>query len=356
MTAAQRTKEIRLHVDDKGIVWYAAPGKEAEKSSIDAQTFVKQGSIDSVDTVRVLGSTNNTQLICELYRRCCVLKSSQAIQLGNPGWVPKTYKHANSILLKLASVDELPPSLGGWRTMGEKDYMTYALCQALLAGAMQHTSTVERFLQVHPAWPAISFIAGVDKASAAKLIFTMLDPRWYVNPKKPERVSGLRGFLGLGAGAEGRVARIISGEEPTSLPAIHAKIVLDTWTGGNYGMLDYEKDDDVMGPGGFLRRAQLAAKDKGPVKALLRTSQLFLRFLSEVWVDNMFEPVTFESVVRQLGRGPIKTPQQTVRRARPRKSGIGNYELFVPEHFFKGDQPTELAWRSHLRRVHGHAD
>src|SRR5690606_9579989 len=86
----------------------------------------------------------------------------------------------------------LPTSLGGWHAFGPADYPTYAMAEALAAG-----QSPLGLLRRHPVWPLLRFIMHLQPAPTCALLATILDPRWYVDPARPDSLSRLKAYLGL---------------------------------------------------------------------------------------------------------------------------------------------------------------
>jgi len=246
---------------------------------------------------------------------------------------------------------EESPSVGGWHQLTEKDYVTFALIAEFEQAGGQCTSLVERFLRVHPAWPALSFLPDLSKVAACRLLTAIVDPRWHVDPHKPDRDARLRSFLGLGGNGLEVVQSLLMGEPSLDWPrrVARAKDVLDTWTGGDYT----PPPQDVVGPSGFLWRVYYGvAEAKDGYRGMLRACHVFLRFLRSVWLDSLTATRVYESVVRRVVDRPRGKPDCREKRRRLLPCRAGSSTLFLPEHFFRLTAEVE-AWRQHLTRCRG---
>ncbi len=321
-------------------------------SSLPPSEFVQQQVIAEADSVRLLGCRENAQLIVELHSRRCATRRPVNVLLGNPNWSPGKEDRTDAVFHCMMGQEE-SPSVGGWHQLTEKDYVTFALIAEFERAGRRLTSLVERFLRVHPAWPVLSFLPDLNKVAACRLLTTIVDPRWHVDPHKPDRDARLRSSLGLGGNGLEVVKSILTGSRgltPSVAGAVaFAEDVLDTWTGGDYT----PPPQDVVGPAGFLWRVYYgvaAAKDGH--RGMLRACHVFLRFLRSVWLDSLTEPRLYESVVRRVVNRPRGKPDCSERRLRMLPCRAGSSILFLPEHFFRLTAEVE-AWRQHLARCSG---
>lgn len=342
MKHAQRESEVRLHTAMDGIIWLYSPGQAPAECNLAASDIASE--ISHADVVYLIGNQRNSELICALNTHRCVNGGSQRVMLGRPGMVDQSELNPHEIFARMEGHD-LPASLGGWHRMTEKDYVTHALISALIQSEGRLSNYADKLLRAHPAWPALSFLPDLGKSEAAELIATIVDPRWHIDYQGPDSCARLRGFMGLGKDGERIVQDILreelSGHEDDSHYQ-RAQLVLDTWTGGSY----VPPSVADIGPRDFLWRLQAAGRDRRGVRGMLRASQLFLRFVKEVWLDNLTAPRLFESVTRKRGR---KNPEMCLdRRLIPCDSYAPT--LFVPRHFFRLEAEI-AAWSAHLSRL-----
>jgi hypothetical protein len=232
------------------------------------------------------------------------------------------------------------PSLGGWRELTEKDYVTCALTGALSKSGGKKNKLTERLLRAHPVWPAVSFLSDASIEAVCRLVCEIFDPRWHVDPAKPDARKRYLTTFGLGQHGLKNIGFIL-GSEAQPMPKVElAKLVLDAWTGGNYTAPPTEE----INPQRFLWR--IAIKDGGGTKGLTRACQVFLNFLYDVWLDNLTPARQFSVVVRKLGK---RNPSE-ITCLRMLKDKKYSPELFVAAHFF--EDPSEvLAWKQHILRL-----
>lgn len=350
MDSAQRIDELRLHVTgDK--IWFSEPGHEAYMSPLSPEEFVRQKVIAEANCVRLLGCRENARLISEIYSlRCIADHKLRTVLLGNPNWSPGVSDAVEDIFHSMSGQEEAP-SVGGWHQITEKDYVTYALVAEFDEAGQKCTPLVDKFLRVHPAWPALSFLPGLDKTAACKLIAAIMDPRWHVNPCKPESAARLRSRLGVGRGGVA-IMRYLLGASDDLLPATqravdNARAVLATWTGGSY----VPPPQDVVGPSEFLWRVYYnVAATKDGYHGMLRASHVFLRFLRSVWLDNLTPPRECELVARRFPNAKRRPKTMKTLRMLPCRKYAPT--LFVPEYFFRLTAEVE-AWRRHAARCRG---
>ena len=278
---------LRLHFEPtQERIWLAA--KDGAVATCDFNPESIAAVLEGVDEVRLFGTRLNADLICWLYQARSDSGYSFNIQLGTPG-VCRQADLADPMkaLSKIGDLHGRVPSQGGLHDMNKHDFTTYLLICALKRSGGKLTEDIENLLTLHPAWPAISFIPSLDLLATAKMLSHVVDPRWYVNPRFPDRSSNLKARLGLVLQNMLHYTQDAKG----SINKGSALNVLRAWA----------NKAEASHPAAFLQRCQY--RQDTPEKGLLRASHLFARFISGVWLQSM--------------------ETQT--------------ELFVPEYFFAGD-------------------
>jgi hypothetical protein len=156
-------------------------------------------------------------------------------------------------------------------------------------------------------WPALSFVAGIDAASVATLLGLVLDPRWFVDPVRPNRSNRLERFLGLHPYYQRAVSE---GEQVGGVVAQRCALVYDCWRCG-----EETAYDALPSAQHFLTRRRSQSGYRGD----LESSKRFLAYLRWTWIA-------------ALCVGPQKG------------------QLFVPEHFFDCHDEVE-AYNTHQKNV-----
>jgi len=223
--------------------------------------------------VQTLGISGNMDLILALYAK---LKRRQlaSVQLAGP-LVCETKQELATPPVALLRMRQcrLAGSLGGWHDMLEGDYSAYALL-ANLKKSGRWTEHARRLLEEHPAWVSLQFITQISPEYAGLTLAEIVDPRWYIDPRNPNRISKLESYLGL-------IPRI----QPTCSvgdTTYHrrCRYVLKTWKS-----LPEPTGETLRQPGNFLWRIwkNAGGGDRGD----LRASQAFIAFLRHSWMDRI---------------------------------------------------------------------
>jgi hypothetical protein len=151
----------------------------------------------------------------------------------------------------------------------------------------------QAYLQLHPAHKALTFIPTINPAELAKLFTTIIDPRWYVDKRLPERAAKLELFLGLTPQIQNRVSNTDCLLKRSR--EFRCATVLAAWKSADVDTLDLTE------PANFLYRIYAAAG--GGPRGDLRASQAFVRYLRHNWLaglearngvkDGLFAPNLF---------------------------------------------------------------
>jgi hypothetical protein len=247
-----------------------------------------QPSIIAGRELRVLGTHENAALICKLWE--LKLRGGPiSIQLAGPLVCESAAERQNpeKALFRMRQC-VLPGSVGGWHTMTELDYPTYAIIrQIAVDGSMgEHTRTLTR---THPVWRDLSFIETINLDEVTMLLAMVVDPRFFVDIRHPNRISKLVRYLGLNPRVQQQVYDISVPKKP-----YHRRYdaVAGCW---------WRTAMPELTPRNFLWRI---AHHHGDVRGELRASQAFVTYLRYTWLhcitpehatggEGVFDPTLF---------------------------------------------------------------
>jgi len=314
---------LKLHADRDGAVWFL-DGKRSPTCSGEAvDTFLDMRLIQG-RTIRLLGTQENAALATALYH-AKVDGVVANVQLAGP-LVCATQAERGDPARTLWRMRQcrLPGSLGGWHTMRHAEFATYALIRQLRVDGCV-TEAVYNWLRSHPVYRSLRFIGTLHEQNLAILLATLVDPRFYVDLRKPDRSSKWFAFLGL-------TPRTQTAVDKPHQAAVwdqyrhRCKLTKACWHPGGSDLQVSASLRTLAtlcetGPRHFLWRIWKAQDDKS--RATLRASQAFATFLRYVWLDAV-------------------TPY----------AAAGGERLFSPELFFAGRAgEDELeAYREFVRR------
>lgn len=241
---------IRVHCSLTGEVW-TAPGRQAPAVAAgDLLSFVSTDEWRAYPLVRVFGCQANVQLITGIWD---AKRTQQQLQLATPQVCHDRQELQNpEIALWRARQCLRSASLGGWHTVTDGDIVTYRMAVAAPGSA----SRVALLLQ-HPVWAALGFLQLWDQPAVADLLADVLDPRWFVDPEKPDRISRLQAFLGQYPGAA-----------KTADAGRRRSLVRQAWFA--------DGKPDIAAPGAFLWRRYI---EHGELKA----GRTFVAYLMRAW-------------------------------------------------------------------------
>lgn len=292
--------------DRDGAIWASVGREEPRPSGMDADRFAV--AMEPGTRLRVLGDRRNARLIMRLHLRNLATPHDEDelhLEVGRPpelDW--RQFEDLPSgVVRRMQRVEAVRSSVGGWHRLTDEESVTYVM-MAVAAASDCNEAAVTKFVRLHPAYPAVSFVQGLDETALGQLLVEIGDPRWFVDPEHPDRASRLRSFVGLSGGRSSRVRDA------------RRRLVLQAWKG-------QETPADITKPGHFLWRARESRAE--PIIGDLHASRRFLAFLAWTWVD------------------AIATP-----RIRPEIPGENG--LFVPDLFF--DAIDAAAFRTHLKAAH----
>lgn len=304
----QDENTLKLHVAPDGVVWYSKGISPPRNSGKTVDTFLLSSVVAGLGLcVRILGTACNAELISALYVRQS--KSEiRCIEVAGPNTLQnqQDVNDPRTVLRQLRQI-ALSPAAGGWHQLTMADYPTYALMTRMTRSNFAFDSAAESYFRLHPVYKALTLIPTVSMSAAARLLVDIVDPRWYVDRRLPERSAKLELFLGLTPQIQTAVSNIDN--ILTKRREFRCAGVLNTWK-------TVSADEvDMRAPENFLYRVY--AFHSGGPKGDLRASQAFVRYLRYNWL------AALET------RGGVKDG------------------LFAPDLFFK--TPTEIeTYRKHM--------
>ncbi len=289
---------LRLHADLDGVVWYGHDGVPFGCTSRSVEDFCHNPDslglgLSRARAVRLLGVPDNAPLILALkkyHKERPKTADRQTVLLGSPQIVPGAVLRASpeAVLQAMWQPGATAAGPGCWHRMSGQEYTTYAIIDELKRSGGQPGDMARRTLRYHPAWPALSFLAGLREDAACKLVAQIVEPRWFRHPFRPGRLSRLNSYLGL---TPDNMAAF-TGAGPPGRHYDRAELVLDTWAFGF--------KSSAAKPGGFLHRIADLAPEGEYHTGLLKASLRFVRLLFEVWTaesnnhpDGGFDPHRF---------------------------------------------------------------
>lgn len=234
---------VWLHSTTTGELWAAVGHGQPYATGFRHMAAVQfVAGLEDVAVVRVAGLQRQATMIVLLF------DAGLPLQLASPALVRQLATASEAILQMQQWL--LSPSLGGWRIATREDRLVYAMADAGLYV----------LVDLHPVWRAWSFIEGISEAAAGQFMATTLDPRWFVNPAKPDRIAKVQAWW-HGASRASVVRRVWAGQRP----------------------------DDLQQPGAFLWQ-------RSETRDAAAADKLCVAFLVHTWRDAVRPATTTESL------------------------------------------------------------
>ena len=329
-----------MHVAPDRQVWFGTDKHPAVNSKMSPKEFVTQDWIQNGQCIRLVGDWENAELISRLWN----IKLAERLPLKIYLTKTSVYRPAADEQVALMRQVTDSPSCGGWHQMTAAEYPGYGLISVLQReGNTTHLSDVAlQLLQAHPAYPALSFVPTINLHWAAALVSFIVDPRWHVDPTRPERLLLLRKHLGLGHPESCSWVWNAYLRRPVEPRAQFNRVqtVVESWAPSG-SLTSQRTEESIDRPDYFLSRLARGQKDDLP-KGLLKATRVFVRFVRDVWLDRL----TPARKYLRATHAPKSSPTFGTRMMLlPAESYAP--QLFVAKHFFK-ERPTLLAWGKHV--------
>lgn len=295
---ARRTYDLQLHTEKDGSIWCAKDDDLADRLDLTPDQLIELPLAREAQRINLLGVAENAELIARLYESQALSGGREPgeVRIGGPRVCSLLGDVQPSLVLRQLRNRSAVGSLGGWHSMTEDDYCTYRLIELTTKKPSDWSHRIQPFVELHPSYPAISFVRCDCTITVAYLISEIVDPRWHINPAQPDRRTTLYRHLGVleSPVLEQADAARRGGPAPISRRARRAGLML---AAVNYGRDGYA--DELASPGSFLwREARKTGDDRSAVRRVCRR---FAVMLSDVWrhyasspaPDGLFVPEYF---------------------------------------------------------------
>jgi hypothetical protein len=285
---------IKLHVGPDARVWVAAGVSPAYNSGKTTEDFLATDGLKGFGAlIRIIGIPQNAGLISGLYLRRAS-REVVSVEVAGPNILNNSAEADNpELAIRRMRAVQLSSAAGGWHTLSNTDYPVYALLSKHFLKPKEFDVALQAYFKLHPAYKAASFIPTISSFLTAQLFCAIIDPRWYVDTRSPDRTSKLELYLGLTPQTQAKVSN--SKKIITGLRTFKCASVLAAWK-------TKQPDEVDMGdPANFLYR--IHAHYGGGATGDLRASQSFVRYIRHNWLaaienrvgpkDGLFVPNMF---------------------------------------------------------------
>lgn len=298
--------ELRVHTDSDGIVWCSQHGVPVRCTGMTPEKFISNAVFKSASVVRVVGATVNSTLLLGMYERhkSAALNATRKIYIGNPAMLPvrALLDDPEEVLLRLWQQDANARIASMWHTMGPVEFNSHLLCSAVnnSKAVNEHARMVFRY---HPVYNSLSFFSEVNVDLLIRWVCAVVDPRWFIDPDHPNRLSKLMRFSGLTPSNFEEFATSLTDSmwdnagrnlqlAPDDLWGRHWKkavMIYGSWA---------TQEPSLASPSAFFWR--IFRQYNGSSKGMLKASQSFLRFITLHWMQglsaskrSLFDPLLF---------------------------------------------------------------
>jgi len=246
---------LRLHAVG-ATIWAQGPGLPLTSLRVPLHDFLILGTLRPVPTgVFIYGTAANADLIAMTTRS----SPYPVFIAAYPTTLPQQ-AHPRGVMDSMELCHQ-PPQQGGWHIAQDADrrmYELYARHDLLKIPEAQ-------YCRAHPAWPLCHFL-GLNTDLAVDLLSLIVDPRWFVHPAQPNRVTRLNNYLGL---LPRYAEAALKGPSNTTSKAGRAHLVKTLW--------------GMAGDPEFRHRHKELMQHMGLQAATLKVSQKFVQLVWQFW-------------------------------------------------------------------------
>lgn len=253
--------------DADGCYWWAIGEDEIHRGGTDADGLARQFAAAACH-VHLFGFREHSPLV-EVLADAAVPVSLASPRLAATVAMPRD---PDQLLVAAHRVDDRAGSMGGWQRLGEREFATHRLVNALESGR-----DFIPILARHPAMLSWDFVGPLHWRKLALAVAAIRDPRWFIDYANPDRNAALRSYFGL--------CRL-----QTAATAERYRLLWDSWA--TPGSLFAQEHARRCGAGVAV------------AKSVAVTNRRFLKFLAGTWIN-------------ALSRTPRPATEQAAWDARP---------------------------------------
>jgi len=249
---------LKVHCAHGETVWYSDDSLSIQHSEMGVKEFISTYPIADFKQVLLPASPDNATLACGLYE---VFHDNVEIRLV---FGPENLDVTETLHSLIGSQHRSA-------AMHKAEYFAYSLT-ALREGS---PDKLEKALSFHPVWPFVSFIPFIDRHSIVNVLAEIGDPRRFINPFKPNRLSRLHSYLGINYSN----ARRFFEDETPGVNFDRAISVFNSWH--NEKACDFYANNKPVRPEDFLWRIFMLNSDQNI--GLTKVSKKLLSYIYLLW-------------------------------------------------------------------------
>lgn len=305
------SKFVYVTLDKNDIVWYSYNNYRAVSTNTGIDDFVESSEfVKSRSKFRIIGNKQNIKLINKLFVKKC-LGHIHSIEICSPNIIKDSSKLDPEQLIFILKSIKRNPSIGRWHPLSPFEYPVYLMVEKISNKQAQNNKVIKYLVKFHPAWKEINFMSPININSLINIIYYIIEPRWFINPRKPNSFSKFEQYFGLRSYNVDFVYNTIKETNSNENKRLHD--IVNVWYPNLIDDFDYDNN-----PSCFLYRI---FKFYG-VSAIgkLKTSRYALKYIILNWLDK----------INYLNYG---------------KRGL----YFVPEHFFYKNEEIQ----AYIRYIEG---
>ena len=231
--------------------------------------------------VYVLGTADNAKAVLAAYDAA---KSGDvsAVYVGSPSvcLCEDEAANPNRVAQRMRGLYR-PSSVGGWHrlTVSEVPQYRLAACACkLVSGDYDHgiNAAIDAALRAHPAWAAVSFAQRPNPRDLAMVLGSVVDPRWFCDPYRPDSKDLLNSYFSL---SPRYVSRRMSRGDLSGPSREDAILRLSL----EFAQVISGQDAD-------------ATEKEGACEAVMRSAIAikYLHFVSDLWLDELSNARLFD--------------------------------------------------------------
>lgn len=279
--------DLRVHTAPDGVVWCGQNGISARCTGFSPEEFITQSVFKTASVIRALGTPDNSRLLLEMYERHrnAPALARRQILIASPNLCPvrSLVQDPEEVLRRIWQPDVTARIAANWHSMGPVNFNAHML-ELSVRSNKEITEKSRTIFRYHPVFSVLSFFEQVDVDFVIRLVCLIIDPRWFINTERPNRLSKVMRFSGL------TPANFSESDDSWGRYRDRSLLVRGSWC--------VDDIPDIDAPRNFVWR--ILEHHGGSSTGMLKASQSFLRFLVLHWMQELrsskrplFDPVLF---------------------------------------------------------------
>lgn len=191
---------VCLHVSDKDMLWVMLEGFKPKKLKVSSylERIANDELLSSIKyKYRIIGIPENFEAVLKLYELITFNKLNASLHVGCPSICCDYQANVGEFIDCFGDISPYESTYNYWQLVTPDSYNSFRLARYF--NGVEVGVLSDPLYERHCLSKYFKFLGMDSRLAGARFICNVLDPRWYVNASRPERMSRVESKFGLKA-------------------------------------------------------------------------------------------------------------------------------------------------------------